>query len=184
MKLSAYASFLKTLILSRKQIITDHVQSIYEIDFDSLEEGHQLIIFDHDDTLTDHLGTVNDKTQKLLHALHDRGFNLSVFSNCSKKQTNRLKSTFDNSGIYVVTRSDKPAKDGFVEVMDHFNVPSEKTIMVGDRIGTDMYGAYAANIHARILVDNYSLVFGGNRPNLFLKFFGKLERILYFATRR
>lgn len=183
MKIRTYVKFIIELTLSKREIATDSYKSIYKIPFSRLSNRYSLIIFDHDDTLTDHLGELSTRTQDVLKQLPEMGFKLAVYSNCSNKQTQNLKDTFVNSEIYVVKRSDKPDPAGFIEVMDHFHISPGKTIMIGDRLGTDIYGAYQAKIKKRILVNNFSIVFGGNRPNIFLKFFGWLERVIYFKTR-
>jgi predicted HAD superfamily phosphohydrolase YqeG len=49
--------------------------------------------------------------------------------------------------------------------------------MVGDRVGTDLWGAYLAGIKYRILVKPYSKSFGGQSAGVILKILKFFENL-------
>jgi len=184
MKLSAYISFAHDLLFTRYKFVTEKHRSIFDIDYSRDVKKCKLIIFDFDDTLSDHTGVITRKTEDLMRSLQDQGLKLAVFSNCTKKRTKFLDNLLSRYRIYNVARSDKPDKAGYEEVMTAYHITPERTMMVGDRLGTDIYGGYKADIRFRIQVEPYSYVFGGNQVHIILKVVRKLENLIYEATRR
>jgi predicted HAD superfamily phosphohydrolase YqeG len=53
--------------------------------------------------------------------------------------------------------------------MEHLKTGPRNTAMVGDRPGTDMWGAHRAGIKHTILVEPYSEAFGGKKPGAIIR---------------
>lgn len=179
MDYSKYLQFWTKGILGKKKIITDKKESVYGIDFESLKKDVDLVIFDFDDTLVDFKGQLDSDMSDFLDVLIQKGYKIGVFSNCSEQRSEELHGILDPLGIYSVQRSDKPSPAGFVEVMEHYQISPDKTIAVGDKLGTEMYGAYLAGIKYRILVEPFSSVFGGKRASVFHRIVRKVEKLSY-----
>lgn len=174
-----YLKFIKHAVLQRKKISTQNVESIFEIDFEKFRKsGGELVIFDMDDTLTDFLGNLSKRTQNLLKRLQKSGLKTGIFSNCSYKRSLELKKVFDPMNIHSVMRSDKPKADGYLELCEQYNVEPENAMMVGDKLGTDLYGAYRAGIKTRVLVEPYSKIFKGKKAKIYHRAIRNFEKLL------
>lgn len=182
MKFKYYRKFIFSLIFSRKKFVSEFKESVFEIDFESYK-NLRLIIFDFDDTLSSHLGQLNEDSIKLLKKLKENNFEVAVYSNCGPNRNKYLIESLTPLKVFNVNRSTKPDPQGYIEVMNHFGTKPEQTMMVGDRIGTDIYGAFLANIEYRILVKPYSIKFGGAKATGYHYIMKSLEGFLYKLTR-
>lgn len=180
MKLSSYVKTLVTFMVHiRRPLVTHVAESIFEVVPSEIDKNIKLIIFDFDDTLSFHLGEISERTEKYLTKLQNKGYKLAVYSNSGIERTKFLNDHLERFNIYNVERSDKPLPDGYREVMDNFEIKPEHSIMIGDRIGSDMLGAYRAGIKHRVLVEDFSKVFGGQKAPVFYYVYKNLERLLY-----
>ncbi|MBU0976088.1 MAG: HAD-IIIA family hydrolase [Patescibacteria group bacterium] len=184
MNYTKYIEFWLKGILGRKKVIIDRIKSVSEIDFRGLKTSADLAIFDFDDTLVEFGGQLNSDMFDLLKKLKSMKYEVAVFSNCSKQRTEELDKILKPLGIYNVVRSDKPSPKGFIETMKHFDISPEKTIAIGDKIGTEMYGAYLAGIKFRILVEPFSYIFGGKKASIFHRILRKTEKVAYKIVNR
>jgi len=149
--------------------------SIFSINYNNLKKkGIKLIIFDMVDTLTDHKGILSKKTKTLLKKLSN-SFKIAILSNCNYKRQNQIIKMVKNLDVYVENTNLKPKKTGFVNILKHFNIKKKYAVMIGDRVGSDIYGAKNAGIKKLILVIPYSKFFGGNKANLFYRILRKIE---------
>ena len=180
MEINYYLKFWAKVITKRKSFVTDRVESIYKIDFKKLkEQGYELIIFDFDDTLTTYHGNISEGTNELLQQLIDLKFKVSVHSNFSLFREEILSNEFKHlPGIFVQKTRNKPNPEGYLGIFKHFKVDPSKSVMIGDRIGTDIFGAYLSGIPRRILVNSYSNIFGGQKTDLPSRILRKLENII------
>ena len=138
----------------QRNTLTGTERSIHQIDFISLKkQGISLAIFDLDDTLTSYRADIPQDVILFLNSLHnDIGISVAIL-------TNRIKNTKEICNIDHITLIQNPTKPligGFVKIFTHHNILAEKTVMIGDRIATDMWGAKRAGIKTRILVEPYS----------------------------
>ncbi|MDD3647315.1 MAG: HAD hydrolase-like protein [Candidatus Dojkabacteria bacterium] len=179
MNYSKYVQFWIKGVFGRVRILTENKKSVFEIDFQNLKAKTDLVIFDFDDTLVEFGGRLNSDMSDLLKRIIDMGYKVAVFSNCTKQRTAELNKVLTPLGIYNVVRSDKPSPEGFIDAMKHFDVSPERTIAVGDKIGTEMYGAYLAGIRYRILVEPFSYVFGGRKASIYHRILREVEKIAY-----
>jgi HAD superfamily phosphatase (TIGR01668 family) len=164
----------------RGKIVTQQAEDLFAFDFAVLKtNGVKLLIFDVDDTLTAHLGDFGKEVSDLCLRLKKQGFSVAAFSNSRSKRTKELGDFFNNLGVYNVSRSDKPNPAGYREIIDHFNISGTSAAMFGDKIGTDLFGAYLAGIRERILVTPYSHKHGGKKAPLVFKIVRFLEKLLH-----
>jgi predicted HAD superfamily phosphohydrolase YqeG len=164
MDLIKYLGFIKNGLILHKRIITDQAKSVFTIDFNKLKKDCDL----------------SDQTKTLLKALHAQGFKIAVFSNCTGKRNMELENMLGAIGIYNITRSDKPSPKGFLEAMDYYKITPEKTVAIGDKVGTEMYGAYLACIKHRILVEPFSTVVGERKPPFIYSIHRDFEKVIFF----
>lgn len=151
------------------------VKSVHSINYeDYFQKGYRLIIFDYDDTLTDFHGNLSEQTKDLLKFLNT-GYKIGILSNFPPSREKAMLRNFEGIDVYFSKDSNKPNPSGYEEIMNHFKISREKTLMVGDKVGTDLFGAYLAGISKRILVEPYSKIFGGKKPNIIIRIFRRLE---------
>ncbi len=150
-----YFRFLRHSIFVRTKTYTQKNESVFSIDYSKLKkDGVKLLIFDVDDTLTWNLGRLEEKTIALLKDLSKK-FKIAIFSNCSKNRRKKLSIMLSGLDIYIVPIGGKPGKQGFLHTIGHFRIKPENIAMIGDRMGTDIWGAYVTNIKERVLVKGY-----------------------------
>ena len=163
----------------RHKVVTQKAEDLFSFDFPTLKvNGIKLLIFDVDDTLTAHLDDMGKEVKELFARLKKEGFNLAVFSNSSSKRIRELEDFFANLGVFNVSRSDKPNPAGYREIIKHHNISGINSAMFGDKIGTDLFGAYLAGIRERILVMPYSHKHGGKKAALPFRLVRFIEKLL------
>ncbi len=158
MHLKTYLKFWVTGQFRNKKLLTAHYSSIFEIDFKNLSKKNiQLLIFDYDNTLACyHQKSLNQKTIHLLKNLQKQNFRIAILSNSSKSNIKKLEKIFESYNIYISKNQiSKPHKQEFLNILKIHKIKPSQTAMIGDRITTDIYGAYLANIKERILVDYF-----------------------------
>lgn len=180
MNYKKYLTFYTEALPKRWRLPTGREKSIFDINFDNLKSEIDLVIFDFDDTLSDFHGGINSSSEKLLNKLQKLKFNIAVLSNCSEERADFLDKLLAKWNILSVRGSNKPSEGGFLQAMQHYNVASDRTMAVGDKLGTDIYGAYLAKIKYRIIVEPYSKLFGGKKAELYNRVVRKFEKFLYF----
>lgn len=122
--------------------------SIHDLDITTLKEmGKRGIIFDLDNTLGEQ-GTekVNEKIKKLLKKLLQNDFKIGILSNDKGFGRERLKDEF--SGLPVVFNAKKPRRGGYRKIIARMKIKPEETVMIGDQIFTDIYGANRLGIYS------------------------------------
>ena len=138
----------------QRNTLTGTKRSIHQIDFVSLKErGISLAIFDLDDTLTSWRADIPQDVIIFLNSLHnDIGMSVAILTN----RCENIKGVHNIDHITIIQNPTKPLTGGFTKIFTHHNIIAEKTVMIGDRIATDMWGAKRAGIKTRILVEPYS----------------------------
>ncbi|KXK25895.1 MAG: Phosphoglycolate phosphatase [candidate division WS6 bacterium OLB20] len=180
MHLRTYLTFWLSVPL-RGDMVSSRAHDIFSIDYPSLAEHHDLLIFDVDDTLTAYKQEIGEQTLELLKKLRQNGWSIGIYSNCSAARTEQLNKLLQPLGIFNVQRSDKPHPDGFFEVTAEYNIPPYRTVMVGDKLGTDIFGSYLAGFAKRILVEPYSATRGGRKADPWNRFVRLFEKLVYFG---
>lgn len=161
------------LDVSKKKIITEQFDSIYDINFK--ENDVELVVFDIDDTLGENEGLISDKTLKLIENLEKENIMIALVSNSNLKRMKYLDSIFLHSKVMIITNADKPNPKILLDVLKKQRVEGRYAIMVGDKVSTDLYSAYLAGITRRYLVTPYSELYGGLRASLIYRYMRRLE---------
>jgi HAD superfamily phosphatase (TIGR01668 family) len=112
---------------------------------DFLKKGVKVVFFDLDNTLLENnKNNLTEKNKKFLKKIQQL-FTVVIISNASQKRLKMiLKSDFDYIKLNFFHK--KPSSWGFLKAFEKFNVSSEKTIMIGDQLRTDILGANKMNI--------------------------------------
>lgn len=183
MQFSRYLKFWGSLV-NKEKIIDQHYKSIYEVDYQQLREQHELIIFDYDDTLTCMHGDLPEATLLLLKHIQSLGFRVGVVSNCGYNRYLKLQEVFSKLDIYISPNRNKPSPEGFKNVAEHYQIPLIKAVSIGDRLGTECFGAKLAGVNTIYLIDKYSAMFKCSKSIPPLNWLDKLERKIYFRGQR
>ncbi len=158
MHLKTYLKFWIAGQFLNKKLITEQYSSIFEIDYKKLQkQGIKLIIFDYDNTISCyHDWQIDKETDLLLDKLKKMNFKLAILSNSTKTNIAKIKKLFKRKNIYISdNKKSKPHPNDFLEIMKIYKTKNISTAMIGDRVTTDIYGAYLAGIKKRILVQYF-----------------------------
>ncbi len=113
--------------------------SSYEIDYNKLyKDGFKGIIYDIDNTLVAHDAPANEKAVALLHRVQEMGFKVCLLSNNKHPRVDLFN---EKIGAYTVCEAGKPWRTGYLKAMEIMGTDPSDTIMIGDQILTDMWGA-------------------------------------------
>ena len=120
--------------------------SSYDIDYQSYyDRGYRGILFDVDNTLVEHDEPVTDRAVVLFDRLKSIGFEVCIISN---NKEYRVKPLADTLGSKYVHKAGKPKKYGYIRGMEYMGTASDNTMLVGDQIFTDIWGANRAGVHS------------------------------------
>ena len=147
--------------------------SVEEIDYEDLwRAGFRALIFDIDNTLGEWgCGTIPEHIHTLLRRLDARGFALGFLSNDGGR--NRLVLKEQLSCWAVIWRAGKPRTRGYENILALLRSAKTHTVMIGDQLFTDIWGAKRAGLYA-ILVAPVSPA----SDSLWAKLRRPLERVL------
>jgi HAD superfamily phosphatase (TIGR01668 family) len=148
-------------------------RSIYEIDYERLRHaGYQTLIFDIDNTLGEWgCRTLPEPAQALLRTLGAYGFAVGFLSNDKGENRSVLKEQL--STWPVLWRAAKPRTRSYKNMLALLNANETTTVMIGDQLFTDIWGAKRAGLYA-ILVAPVS----PQTDSLWAKLRRPLERLL------
>ena len=154
----------------KKLYPTERKNSAYAIDYEKMySKGYRGILFDIDNTLVPHDAPVDSRAIKLLKRLRKIGFSCCFISNNGEARVASFNEKIDSKYVFDAK---KPSKIGFQKAMDLCKSNQENTIVIGDQIFTDIWGANKLGIYC-ILVDPMD----SKEPwTIFLK--RKLEKIV------
>ncbi|MDD3460064.1 MAG: YqeG family HAD IIIA-type phosphatase [Mesotoga sp.] len=155
MTIAAYFVFFFSIgwIFRTGRLATPHLfaEGVMDIDFDALKEsGYKLVIFDFDNTLEPWGASSISKEKRLLLSRVERlGMEVVLISNGKPGRLGRIDDELDS--IRVISRARKPLTFKAKRVLKDFDIPSYKTVVVGDQLFTDMImgnllGAYTIKV--------------------------------------
>ena len=155
----------------------EYVDSTYEINYQKLyQSGIRGLIFDIDNTLTEHGAPADDKAVRFFADLRNIGFDTCLISNNKEP---RVRPFADTVGSKYIFKAGKPSKRNYIRAMELMNTDTKSTCFIGDQIFTDIYGANRCGIKS-ILVKP---IHPKEEIQIVLK--RKLERIvLHFYTKK
>ena len=124
----------------------DRVGSIYELTAETLKKrGKKLVLADLDNTIARYREPV--PSAALLHwkeQLNEAGIEVFILSNGRKPcRSRRFAEAF---GVDFISHAGKPRRRGFDAALERTGFSAEETLMVGDQIFTDIWGANNAGI--------------------------------------
>ncbi|MGN1206360.1 MAG: YqeG family HAD IIIA-type phosphatase [Eubacterium sp.] len=113
--------------------------SAYEINYEAYyEKGYRGILFDIDNTLVEHGKDATRRAIDLLERLQKIGFAIALISNNKKERVYRFNRRIDAE---VVWKAGKPGKKGYLLAMKKMHTTEQTTLLVGDQLFTDVWGA-------------------------------------------
>lgn len=123
-----------------------NISSIYEIDLKKLQEhGVTLLLADLDNTIVSYKAPLADQKVRDWEAeLRRYGIRLFVLSNSRKKD--RVKDFAEDLQVPYLGRAGKPFARSFQQAMEKMGATPAQTVMVGDQIFTDAWGARNAGV--------------------------------------
>ncbi len=124
------------------------LHSIEEIDLNALKEsGKRLILLDVDNTLLPWKSyDISESTRAWVDRAKSLGFHFCVLSNT--RHPDRLVKICEDLQIEFIRDKFKPSPRMFHLAIEKFQVSATESIMVGDQLLTDIWGANRANIDA------------------------------------
>jgi len=147
-------------------------QSLDSINIDQLAAmGYRYVMLDIDNTLTKwRQSDLTEQAVRLLLQLKQYNFKVCLVSN---GRSERAETMAQALGILYVSKAYKPLKSGYHRALKLMQASPEHTVMIGDQILTDFWGARRMKIKA-ILVDPIS-----RREALLTKMNRIIERRLF-----
>jgi len=154
----------------------DYINSTYDIDFAALfREGYRGLIFDIDNTLVPHDAPADERSKVLFSYLKEIGFRIILISNNKEA---RVKMFNAEVQVAYIFDAHKPRKTSYLKAIDIIETDIETTIVIGDQLFTDIWGAKNAGIR-NILVKPIH-----PKEKVHIKLKRLLEKIvLYFYNR-
>lgn len=120
------------------------VSSAYEIPYEVLyERGIRALIFDIDNTLTEHGKPATERTIALMERLKQIGFRVCLLSNNKEA---RVKMFNEKIQVNYIYKAGKPGRSGYERAMELLGSNKDTTVFVGDQLFTDVWGAKRVGI--------------------------------------
>lgn len=124
----------------------EYYVSAYAVDYDKYYRmGYRGVMFDIDNTLTEHDAPAEEKTIELINRLKDIGYKVCFISNNDEE---RVAMFNEKLGAQYVFKAGKPLAKGYIRGMELMETDKSNTLFVGDQIFTDIWGANNAGIRS------------------------------------
>jgi len=123
-----------------KCIPLDVVDHLSKVDFKAYQhQGFKTLLIDVDNTLIPY----DDRAFKPWHdtlkkAITEAGFDVVLVSNNAQVKIQTFAEAFATPFVY---RAKKPSRRGFVKALKMIDAKKESTLIIGDQLMTDVYGA-------------------------------------------
>lgn len=122
------------------------VESSYVIPYEALyEKGIRGVIFDIDNTLVPHGAPADERALSLFARIHGLGMKTCLLSNNKEARVKPFAEQVESAYIY---KSGKPSRKGYRKAMELMGTDRRSTVLVGDQLFTDVYGANRAGIYS------------------------------------
>ena len=123
---------------------TAYYDSAYDIDFEELyRKGFRGLLTDVDNTLEEHGAPSDKRSETLFGRLHAMGWKTCILSN---NDEGRVSPFAENTQSLYVCNAGKPSSAGFVKGMDLMKTDRKSTLLLGDQLFTDIWGANRAGL--------------------------------------
>lgn len=154
-----------------------YYQTIYDIDFENMRNlGMEGLIVDIDNTVVPwNSWNISERLRNWIEYLKGLGYKICLMSNGQRK---RIKHLADELGIQAVVAARKPSKRGYEQGIKFLNISSDKILVVGDQIFTDILGGNRMNLYT-ILVNPI-----GKREFITTKLMRQIEKIVMYYYKK
>ncbi len=126
-----------------------YAETAYEIPYEMLyQSGIRGLLFDIDNTLTEHGKPATEHAITLMKHLKEMGFSVCLISNNKEERVKKFAAQVQTEYIY---KAGKPKKAGYVAAMQKIGTARDTTVFVGDQLFTDVFGAKNAGIYAYLV---------------------------------
>ena len=150
----------------------EEISSVYDINYKELyNKGIRALIYDIDNTLVKHGAKANEDIVELFYIIHNMGFKTILLSNNTKE---RVESFANEVGSDYIAKAGKPRRKAYVSAMEKLGSGKEDTVLIGDQLFTDIYGANRTGLYS-ILVKPID-----KKEEIQIVFKRKLEAIVLF----
>ena len=124
-------------------------ETIFDVDYDRLRvAGKRVLLFDLDNTLGRRgMEQLPERIVDFLSSLGERGFVVGVLTNRKRNAEDPAVRTL-REHVPVIHAAGKPARRGFLELLDLLDGSPVDAVMIGDRRLTDVLGANRLGIHS------------------------------------
>jgi HAD superfamily phosphatase (TIGR01668 family) len=124
-------------------------ETIFDVDYDRLRvEGKRFLLFDLDNTLGRRgMARLPERIVDFLSSLGERGFAVGVLTNRKRNAEDPAVHAL-REHVPVIHGAGKPARRGFLELLDLLGGSPVDAVMIGDRRLTDILGANRLGIHS------------------------------------
>lgn len=110
--------------------------------------GKRILLFDLDNTLGRRgMAHLPEPIVGFLQSLRERGFAIGVLTN-RKRNTEAPAVRLLRRHVPVIHAAGKPARRGFLQILDRLGGSPDEAVMIGDRRLTDILGANRVGIHS------------------------------------
>ena len=118
---------------------------VYALSPELLEElGVKGIVFDIDNTVAPYeVESPTEAMKEYFSVLKNAGIKLAFVSN---NKGNRVVKFNESLGFFYVCKAGKPSPKGIERCIEHFELPKESVLSVGDQIFTDCLSSHRAGI--------------------------------------
>ena len=123
---------------------TYEVDSVYEIPYQELyKNGCRGVIYDIDNTLTEHDAPATSEIVSLLDKLKEMGYQICLLSNNKEERVQLFNKDVQ---VKYIHKAGKPSVKGYERAMELMGCDRTNTIFVGDQLFTDVYGGNRTGI--------------------------------------
>lgn len=124
---------------------SEYVEDIYSISYNQLyQKGIRVLIFDIDNTLVPHGKEATCRVKDFFDILKQDGFTIILLSN---NGLDRVSKFAESVSCEFIHDAGKPSSIAFKKVFDKLKCDRLKTVMIGDTLFTDIWGANRCGIH-------------------------------------
>lgn len=156
----------------------EYYKNAYAINYRKLfADGIRGLIFDIDNTVVGDNAPADERSRKFAHELHGIGFSVLFLSNNDEE---RVKSFSDRMAYsQYICNAAKPSKHGYIKAMKMMGTDRDSTVMIGDQIFTDIWGANRAGVRS-ILVGK---LYRKERVHIYFKRVAeKVVKLMYWMS--
>jgi HAD superfamily phosphatase (TIGR01668 family) len=110
--------------------------------------GKRVLIFDLDNTLCRRgARTLDPKVGQYVADVQEAGFRVGILTNRRRNADDPIVNDLRKI-VPVITAAGKPRRRGYVQMLEQLDSTPAKSVMIGDKRWTDIWGASRMGIHS------------------------------------